>query len=227
MEVSTMKKILSLVLLSVLLLTTLPATALGADTGFDLNVFYKQLRPDGSGNSQYSVSIDDMEARGFISLNKIIWPDDDGYSFDYINADMWLYTCSPDIYLANYGTSKFYPLPRIWFEYNGKDLYTYDTAIFKIGDTTYTFNDINVSYDTSNWSRDTKWKSKSVCLCDSSRTAFMDAWIANGTALIKVRLKGNKHSLDFNLPKDAQADTLLMFKNFKDAGGYSLLPTLK
>lgn len=222
-----MKKILSLVLLAALLLTTLPTTALGASTGFDLNVFYKQLRLDGSGNSQYSVSLDDMEARGFISLNRYISPGDEGYTFDHINADMWLYTCYPDTFLANYGSSKFYPLPRIWFEYNGKDLYTYDTAIFKIGDTTYTFNDIDVSYDTSNWSHETNWESKSVCLCDSSYTTFMDAWIANGTASIKVRLKGNKDTIDFYLPKDTQADTLLMFQNFKDAGGYSLLPTYK
>lgn len=99
------------------------------------------------------------------------------------------------------------------------------TAFFKIGDTTYTFNDINVSYDTSNWSSDTVWNSKSVCLCSSDYIDFMDAWIANGITSIKVRLKGNKHSVDFYFPEEAQADTLLMFQNFKDAGGYALLPT--
>ena len=220
-----MKKIVGLVLLVSMLVTGLVAAAENGNLGFDLDVFYNQMRPDHSGNKQYTVSLDDMEARGFISLNRWIMPDDYGYSFDYLDCGLWLYVCEPDIYLGQYGTALFYPLPRIWFEYDGKDLYTYDTAIFKIGDTIYTFNDIDVSYDTSNWSSDTVWNSKSVCLCNSNYIDFMDAWIANGTASIKVRLKGNKHSVDFYFPNEAQADTLLMFQNFKDAGGYALLPT--
>lgn len=220
-----MKKIVSLVLLVAMLMTSIVAVAEGEKSDFDLNVFYDQMRLDNSGYKQYSVSLDDMEARGFISLNRLLTPRDRGYSFDYLDCGCWLYVCEPDIYLAKYGTAQFYPIPRIWFEYDGKDLYTYDTAIFKIGDTTYTFNDINVSYDTSNWSSDTVWNSKSVCLCSSDYIDFMDAWIANGITSIKVRLKGNKHSVDFYFPEEAQADTLLMFQNFKDAGGYALLPT--
>ena len=146
------------------------------------------------------------------------------YTYDYLNCDTWLYVCYPDTYLAKYGTSNFYPVPRIWFEYYGKDLYTYTTAIFKIGDTTYTFDDIDVSYDTSNLSKLCKFESTMVCLCDVNYVDFMDAWIENGTASIKVRLKGNKDSKDFYIPAKAQADTLLMFQNFKEAGGYELLP---
>lgn len=219
-----MKKIVSLVLLIAMLMTSIAAVAEEDKSSFDLNVFYKQMRLDNSGNKQYSISLDDMEARGFISLNRWIFPSDEGYTFDYLDGEKWLYVCKPDIFLANYGTAKFYPIPRIWFEYDGKDLSTYDTAIFKIGVTTYTFNGIYVSYDTSNWNKYTVWASKSVCLCDSDYIDFMDAWIANGTAPIKVRLKGSKDSVDFYFPDEAQADTLLMFKNFKDAGGYALLP---
>lgn len=174
-------------------------------------------------DAQYSISLDDMEARGFISLNRMILPSDYGYTIDYLDCGYWLYVCEPDIYLANYGSAQFRPYPRIWFRYDGKDLYTYDTAIFKIGDTTYTFNDIDVSYETSNWSSDTVWSSKSVCICSGDYIDFMDAWIANETASIKVRLKGSKDSLDFYFPIEAQADTLLMFQNFKDAGGYAML----
>ncbi len=221
-----MKKMISLMLLLALLMTNF-AYAENANKEFNLNVFTAQKRVEDPKYNQYRVSLDDMEARGFISLNKTISPNNTGYAYDHINAEMWLYVCKPDIYLYQYGTKQFVPFPRIWFEYDGKDLYTYDTAIFKIGDTTYTFNDIFVSYDTSNWNYDTKWSSKSVCVCDMDYISFMEAWIQNGTAPIKIRLKGNKNSRDFTCPKEAQKDILLMFENFKDAGGYALLPNLQ
>jgi len=58
----------------------------------------------------------------------------------------------------------------------------------------------------------------------------MDAWIENGTNPIKVRLKDDysgRDAFDFIFPQAPQADILLMFQNFKDAGGYNLLPTLE
>lgn len=219
-----MKKIVSLVLMVAMLMTSIVAVAEGEKSDFDLDVFRNQMRLDNSGYKQYSVFLDDMEARGFISLNREVSPGSNGYVYNYLSGYCF-YVCKPDVYLGKYGTASFYPIPRIWFEYDGRELYTYDTAIFKIGDTTYTFNDIDASYDTSNWNRDTVWHSESVCLCDSNYTEFMDAWIANGITSIKVRLKGNKDSVDFYFPEEAQADTLLMFQNFKDAGGYALLPT--
>ena len=220
-----MKKLLGLVLLVAMLMTNF-AFAENANKKFDLDVFTSQKRVEDPKYNQYSVSLDDMEARGFISLNKTIFPDSTGYAYDHIGAGMWLYVCKPDIYLYQYGTKQFVPFPRIWFEYDGKELYTYDTAIFKIGGTTYTFDNIYVSYDTSNWNYDTKWSSKSVCICDREYIDFMEAWIANGTASIKIRLKGNRNTRDFACPQKVQKDILLMFQNFKDAGGYAYLPTL-
>ena len=194
---------------------------------FDLNVFNNQTRPNDTLTNQYDISLDDMEARGFISINRSITPSNYDYTVDRFGYGSYLYVCYPDIYLAQYGTSGFYPVPRIWFEYYGKDMLTYDTVIFKIGDNTYTFYDsgISSSIKLSNWSREVDWESQSVCLCDSTYIDFMDAWIANGTAPIKVRLKCSKDTVDFILEEGSQADTLLMFQNFKDAGGYSLLPT--
>lgn len=131
-----------------MLMTCAAALADSQSFSLDLNVFYNQTRPKNDTLKQYSVSLDDMEARGFIDLNRTIFPSDRGYAHDYLDCDMWLYVCRPDIYLGQYVTPLAYALPRIWFEYDGADLYTYDTAIFKIGDTTYTFHDIGVSYDT-------------------------------------------------------------------------------
>ena len=222
-----MKKKLICLAMSIMLLILCFGTALAEGTSaqskFDLNIFRNQNSLKYN-KKQYIVTIDDMESRGFISLNGYILPSDDGHTYNYINADMWLYVCYPDVYLANYGTSKFYPIPRIWFEYYGKDLYTYQTAIFKIGETTYTFNNIHVSQNTSNWSKNCRFESKMVCVCKAEYKDFMNSWIANGTKQIKVRLKGTKNTQDFMLPSEAQADILLMFQNFKDAGGYNLLP---
>ncbi|MBQ3574144.1 MAG: hypothetical protein IJA26_00610 [Clostridia bacterium] len=220
-----MKKIISMVLMIAMLVSF---SALAETAGnFDLNVFYNQKRQDDALTNQYSISLDDMEARGFISINRSITPSNYDYTVDRFGYGSYLYVCYPDIYLAKYGTSGFYPLPRIWFNYYGKDMLTYETVIFKIGDNTFTFYESGVasSLDLSNWSREVDWQSKTVCLCDSTYIDFMDAWIANGTAPIKVRLKCNKDSVDFILEEGSQADTLLMFQNFKDAGGYTLLPT--
>ena len=83
-----------------MLMTSIVAMAEGEKSDFDLNVFYDQMRLDNSGYKQYSVSLDDMEARGFISLNRLLTPRDRGYSFDYLGCGYWLYVCEPDIYLA-------------------------------------------------------------------------------------------------------------------------------
>lgn len=197
--------------------------------GFDMDVFRKQTTPGDDSKHQYSVSIDDMEARGFISMNYSSKYNDSGDTYNFYNLDMYLYVCEPDIYLANYGTSKFFPVPRVWVTYYGAELYTYDAAIFKIGDTTYRFDDVFVSNDTSNLTDECRFKSKIACICSADYTDFMDAWIANGTASIAVRLKGrnaNTSDVDFSFPAHAQANTLLMFQNFKDAGGYALLPAI-
>lgn len=222
-----MKKVISLILM-LMMLMSISASAETASGKFDLNVFYNQTRSTTSAEKQYSISIDDMEARGFISLYKYILPSDDNYTIDRFGFGSDLYVCYPDIYLAGYGTSNFYPIPRIWFEYYGKDMLIYETVIFKIGDTTYTFDECGVSSSlkVSNWSNDVDWQSKTVCLFTDNYIDFMDAWIANGTAPIKVRLKCSKDTVDFILADGSQADTLLMFQNFKDAGGYALLPHL-
>ncbi len=192
---------------------------------FDLGVFRNEPSRTGKKTNQYTISIDDMEARGFIDCITYVDPRSTGYVFNYIDADMWIYVTHPDIYLANYGTKKFYPLPRIWFTYYTKDLTTYTTAIFKVNDNLYTFNNIYVDSKVSNWSKKVNYEVKMVCLISKEYKDFMDDWIANGTKTIKVRLKGKNESRDFEYPKEAQADALLLFQNFKDAGGYNLLPT--
>lgn len=221
-----MKKWISLMLLFVMLTTSF-AYAENSKEQFDLSVFYNQKRVKDTTTNQYSISLDDMEARGFISLNRYISPNNYDYTVDRYGWGNYLYVCYPDMYLANYGTSRFYPVPRIWFQYYGKEMYNYDTVIFKIGDYTYTFYDsaVTSSLKLSNWSDDVTWESKTVCLCDTNYIAFMDAWIENGTAPIKVRLKCNNDTVDFYLKEGSQADTLLLFQNFKDAGGYAYLPT--
>ena len=94
------------------------------------------------------------------------------------------------------------------------------------------FNDCGLtsSIQPSTWSKTTNWESDTVCLCYSNYIPFMDAWIENGTNPIKVRLKDDysgRDAFDFIFPQAPQADILLMFQNFKDAGGYNLLPTLE
>ena len=49
-----MKKIVSLVLLVAMLMTSIVAMAEGEKSDFDLNVFYDQMRLDNSGYKQYS-----------------------------------------------------------------------------------------------------------------------------------------------------------------------------
>ena len=67
-----MKKIISMVLMIAMLVSF---SALAETAGnFDLNVFYNQKRQDDALTNQYSISLDDMEARGFISINRSITP---------------------------------------------------------------------------------------------------------------------------------------------------------
>lgn len=225
---------LCLVITMVILFACGGSFAEGSSSSFDLDVFRNQITivrnpPNSETDCQYVIRIDDMEAQGIISLNGGGggYPTDDSENtYHYMDSDRWLYTCEPDVILWKYGTTSFVPFPRIWFYYYGADLYTYETAIFKIGDTTYTFDNISVSYDTSNWSDECRFESKMVCICDATYTDFMDAWIANEDS-IKVRLKGSKNTVDFNYPSKQQAYARLMFQNFRDAGGYDLLPTIK
>ena len=81
-----MKKIVSLVLMVAMLMTSIVAVAEGEKSDFDLSVFYDQMRLDNSGYKQYSVSLDDMEARGFISLNREVLPDSNGYVYNYLSG---------------------------------------------------------------------------------------------------------------------------------------------
>lgn len=204
------------------------SVSLADEKSFNLELFKSQISRTNPKYNQYSVIIDDMEARGFINLRgEQKFPDSDGYVYNFTKTGDWCYVVNPDILLRNYGTSKFVPIPRIWFTYYGVHLYTYDTAIFKIGENLYTFEDILVSFDKSNWSRSVNFETSMVCICNSkTHIDFINDWIANGTSPIKVRLKGQKDTRDFIYPEEAQADTLLMFKNFKDAGGLDYLSDL-
>ena len=226
-----MKRIISFTLMVTMLLVNF---AYAETRDFNLDVFFNQMSISDEHTNQYTVIVDDMEARGFIKLkDKEFDPRAEDYRDDVDGlGDGFLYICEPDIILASYGTPEFIPMPRIWFRYYGDYAYLYDTVIFKIGDTTYTFNNCALpsSLQVSNWSSTTNFESQTLCLCYSDYIPFMDAWIANGTDPIKVRLKDDlsgRDSYDFIYPSVPQADILLMFQNFKDAGGYDLLPALE
>ena len=217
-----MKKIMALLILFVMTINIIPANA----EGFDLDIFRNQsnIEPEHT-DGQYNIKIDDMEARGFISILHEGWSSLPDTRYTYSYTDYKMYSTVPDIMLVNYGTNKFFPLPRIWFYYYGNDIMLYDTVIFKIDDMTYRFEDASVSVDTFFWNNDVPYLEKILCRCDASYIDFMNAWIEY-EGDIKVRIKSEEHYVDYIYPSIQQENIRLMFQNFKDAGGYELLPIL-
>lgn len=199
-----------------LLLCFISVSAL-AERNFDMTIFQK---------GGWKVSIDDMEQRGFISSSNIMSADM-RYQPEYIYNDTIGYRhirVTPDIYLAKYGTKNFVPYPRIWLDMHSQyKIYGWtfvQSAIFKVGETTYTFegNVFGNTRDSQSWYYGSGWTTENVvCVCTD--TEFMDAWIAH-TGSIKVRLKGSNTYIDFNLPTGSVQAIREMFVAFRDAGGY-------
>ncbi len=212
-----MKRIVAL-LLALLLCATVGT---GMAAGFDTKVFE---------DNSWKVTIDDMEQRGFIE-NREIMSADMSYQPEYIYSDNMIggdcrrIRVTPDVYLGKYGTSKFVPYPRIWLDMHSKyNIYGWtmvQSVIIKVGDVTCTFegNTFGNTTDTKSWYYGSGWTTeKMVCVCTD--TEFMDAWIES-TGPVKVRLKGSKGQVDFNLPSGSVREIKEMFQCFRDAGGYA------
>ena len=205
-----MKKIYTMIIFIVIL--TLHNSCF-AESNFDLQVFERQKTSLLNGHpAMWRIDIDDMEQRGFISLNS----DYDTKSYLYEGLYDIYVEVKPDVYLMNYGTSDFTPIPRIWLEFHSNSWLFADNAIFKIGDKTYTFDDISVDRSVDKYNSGIK--EELVCICRDSE--FMDAWINNpSTPGIKMRLKGEHDYLDFYVTLGSHINVRTMFQNFKDAGG--------
>lgn len=190
---------------------TEPSTTVSEVASFDISLFENQ--------EFCCVTVDDIESRAFINVEyygkvgSAIRPTD-GTSIFLSDTFM-----CPDIYVHDYGRDSELPMMRILIEYGSENWLFADTAIFKIGEKTYTFDGIaNENGRVVQSSGDIE--EHLTILIGPDNLEFIEE-ICKGQNDIKLRIKGSKGHEDFDVRTDDIffSDVKQMYELLIKAGG--------
>ena len=160
---------------------------------FDISYFKER-------DNFFWVAEDEMENKAYINLN--------GYDGENRNTEIEdSYTQTgfsqcivPDIIVLNRGKENETPILRIWIHYYAKNWLFADTCIIKLGDNTYTFENIGVTRkaDYNSIMKESFVKETLLLLPGGNGVDFMED-LCSYKGDVKMRIKGDNGYIDFDI----------------------------
>ena len=167
-----------------------------------------------------SITTDTIESRAVINVENydkvatLISPTD-GTSRLFSRTHIY-----PDIYVHDYGKATELPVLRIIIDFSYEDWLFADSAVFKLGDVTYTFNNIGSDSRREVGTNGYVYESL-VILIGNENKEFIEA-ICEGKSDLLLRIKGTKGSKDFEVNRNGKffSDVKQMYDTMLSAGGF-------